>query len=196
LQQHCLLIVPDLPGARFSEYNEQLNSVEEYAQCLNALLQHEHLDECVMMGHSMGGYIALAFAELFPEKLKGLGLIHSTAFADDEDKKQMRQKAIDFIAQHGGHEFLKTSISGLFTEKFKHQHAKKIQQLIKESSKTIANKALQLFYRMMMKRKDRTEVLKNINVPVLFIIGTEDKAAPLASLQPQIILPKKSVVHI
>lgn len=196
LKEHCLLIVPDLPGSRFSEYNEQLNSIEEYVKCFHALMQHENIPQFIILGHSMGGYISLSYAKMFPEEIKGLGLIHSTALADSEDKKQMRQKAIDFIAQHGGYEFLKTSTPGLFTGKFKQQHSEEIQQLIKKASETTSDKALQLFYRIMIKREDTTDVLRNVNIPVLFIIGTEDKAAPLESLQPQIILPKTPVVHI
>ena len=196
LKEYCLLVVPDLPGSRFSEYNEQLNSIEEYVKCFHALMQQENISQFIIMGHSMGGYISLAYAKLFPENLMGLGLIHSTALADTEEKKQTRQKAIDFIEEHGGYEFLKTSTPGLFAEKFKEQHTKEIQQLIKESSETISDKALQLFYRIMIKRLDTTDVLRNINVPVLFIIGTEDKAAPLETLQPQIVLPKNPVVHI
>jgi Predicted hydrolases or acyltransferases (alpha/beta hydrolase superfamily) len=196
LKKYCLLIVPDLPGSRFSEYNERINSIEEYAKCFHALMQHENISRFIVMGHSMGGYISLSYAKIFPEEIKGLGLIHSTALADTEEKKQMRRKAISFIEQHSGYEFLKTSIPGLFTEKFKNQHNEDVQQLIKESCETVSNKALQLFYEIMIKREDATDVLKNIKVPVLFIIGTEDKAVPLETLQPQITLPKNSVVHI
>lgn len=196
LKEYCLLIVPDLPGSRFSEYNEQLNSIEEYAKCFHALMQHEGILRFIIMGHSMGGYISLSYAKMFPGEIKGLGLIHSTALADSEDKKQMRQKAIDFIEQYGGNEFLKTSTPGLFTVTFKHQHPEEIQRLIKESSETISGKALQLFYRIMIKREDTTDVLRGVNIPVLFIIGIEDKAASLESLQPQITLPKMPVIHI
>jgi Predicted hydrolases or acyltransferases (alpha/beta hydrolase superfamily) len=196
LKEHCLLVVPDLPGSRFSEYNERLDSIEEYAKCFHALMQHENIVQCIVMGHSMGGYMGLAYAKLFPESIIGLGLIHSTALADTEEKKQTRQKVIDFIEQHGGYEFLKTSTPGLFTEAFKNQHTAEIQQLIKESAATITDKALQLFYRIMIKRPDATGILKKITHPVLFIIGTEDKAAPLESLQPQIVLPPTPIVHI
>ena len=94
LKDVCLLIVPDLPGSGLSDFNEQLDSIDAFATCIHALLQNHNIDKCIMLGHSMGGYITLAFAALFPSYLNKFGLIHSTAFADSEEKKIIRQKII------------------------------------------------------------------------------------------------------
>jgi pimeloyl-ACP methyl ester carboxylesterase len=67
----------------------------DYADCIHALLRHENISSCIMLGHSMGGYITLAFAEKYPLLLTGLGLIHSTAFADSEEKKKNRARALN-----------------------------------------------------------------------------------------------------
>ena len=67
-------------------------SIEDYADCISALLVHENITNCTMLGHSMGGYITLAFAEKYPDLLDGFGLIHSTAFADSEEKKKTVKK--------------------------------------------------------------------------------------------------------
>jgi pimeloyl-ACP methyl ester carboxylesterase len=70
----------------------------------------ENIDSCWMIGHSMGGYITLAFAEKFPGELKGLGLFHSTVYADDEEKKGVRLKNIEFIKKYGSAKFLEQAI--------------------------------------------------------------------------------------
>ena len=83
----------------------------------------------------MGGYITLAFAEKYPGQLSALGLFHSSAFADSEEKKAIRRKGIDFIKQHGAFEFLKTSTPNLFSPQTKDEHP----ELIDEQLATIHN---------------------------------------------------------
>src|SRR4051812_32476186 len=85
------VIVPDLPGFGKSspEFGEAV-TMEYYArrvhEVLEIVLQAE--ERVTFIGHSLGGYVALAFAELYPERINGMGLFHSTAFADNEEKKQ------------------------------------------------------------------------------------------------------------
>src|ERR1041384_7943248 len=69
----------------------------------------------VLIGHSMGGYITLAFVEKYSNYLSAFGLFHSTAFPDTEEKKITRSKGIEFIKEHGAFEFLKTSTPNLFS---------------------------------------------------------------------------------
>jgi len=91
LTDYCQLIVPDLPGSGKSailDDSEKEISIDDYARCIHALLQAENINSCIMLGHSMGGYITLSFAELFPQNLLAFGLIHSTAFADSDEKNK------------------------------------------------------------------------------------------------------------
>src|SRR5690349_9785457 len=106
-------IVPDLPGSGASEMFEDM-SMEGMAEAIKSILDSEQTAFITLIGHSMGGYISLAFAEKYPERLKGLGLFHSTAFADNEERKANRKKGIDFIEKNGAHDFLKTIIPSLF----------------------------------------------------------------------------------
>ncbi|MDE3145479.1 MAG: alpha/beta hydrolase [Bacteroidota bacterium] len=208
LKDHCLLIVPDLPGSRQSELlvsgcklpvtgNRQLAtvSIEDYADCIKAMLEHENISSCIMLGHSMGGYITLAFAEKYASLLSGFGFIHSTAFADNEEKKINRQKAIDFMEEHGAFAFLKATIPNLFSTYSKEAFPQKIASLI-EASKHFSTKACQQYYAAMINRPDRTHVLKGNQLPVLFVIGKEDVAAPLNDLMQQIDLPESVYIHV
>ncbi len=171
------------------------STIKYYADCIFALLQNENISQCIMIGHSMGGYITLAFAEKYPYLLKAFGLINLTAFADSEEKKENRKKGIHFIEQHGAYSFLKSTVMSLFGSSFKQNRPEKIKMLIEEGKK-FSNESLQQYYTAMMNRPDRTNVLKNSRVPVLFVIGTEDTAAPLNDLLQQVHLPEISYIHM
>ena len=211
LQPHCRLIVIDLPGSGGSlpigpDLALQISSglpasIDLMAEAVAALIAEVKIDKCILLGHSMGGYVTLAFAEKYPEKLMAFGLIHSTAFADSEEKKAMRRKGIDFVKKNGGFAFLQTAIPGLFSETFKEEQPGKVAALIAQfdpaySNKIITDATLIAYYEAMIIRPDRTEVLEKCKVPVLFIIGTEDKAVPAADTLKQVHLPESSWVHI
>lgn len=197
LKNHCQLIVPNLPGTANSEILQSTTpiTIQDYANCIAALLQHEQVEQCIMLGHSMGGYITLAFAKKFPQLLTGFGLIHSTAFADTAEKKQNRLRSIEIIEQYNGHAFLKTTIPNLFSKNFKQQFPEKVEALI-ESSKQFSKTALTQYTLAMMNRTDSLDILRNNPLPVLFIIGTEDIAAPLNDVMQQTYLPQCSYIHV
>lgn len=198
LQQHCRVITPDMPGSGNSELRAITGdspAMEDYAAIILALLDNEQIDRCILLGHSMGGYIALAFAASYPERLEAFGLINSTAFADSAEKKQVRARAIETIGAHGAYAFLKTTIPTLFSTAFRGQHPEQISALI-EKGKEFSKEALQQYYRAMMNRPDRTAVLKSNPLPVLFVIGTEDAPAPMNDVLQQTHLPDKSYIHV
>jgi pimeloyl-ACP methyl ester carboxylesterase len=174
LQSNVKLIVPHLAGTGGSALYNHL-SIESMATDVRAILTAENTDECMMLGHSMGGYITLAFAEQYPALLSSFGLIHSTAYADSEEKKQARKKSIDFINQNSATEFIKATIPNLFGERFKQQHPERVNELT-EVGQQFNKETLVAYYQAMIERKDRTHLLKQATVPVLFFIGEEDKA--------------------
>lgn len=208
LQEHCQLIVPDLPGTGNSQWNgvndewsmvnDHLSftpSINNLANAIYHLLLAEHIQSCYLLGHSMGGYITLAFAERYALMLRGFGLIHSTAFADSEEKKKNRLRGIELMQQYGGYSFLKTTIPNLFGEAFKKNSPEEIEQLIQQAA-GFSTPSLQAYYYAMMNRPDRTQVLKSNPLPVLFVLGTEDVAAPLNDVLQQTHLPLISYIHI
>jgi len=194
LKDDYKLIMPDLPGSGQSALLENAG-IDEYADVLKAILDKENIDKCVMLGHSMGGYITLAFAEKYPDSLEKFGLIHSTAFADDEEKKATREKGIAFIEKNGAYEFLKTSIPGLFAAAFTKDHPAEIEKLV-DKGKDFTAEALIQYYRAMIARPDRTAVLKSFHGPILFIFGAHDKAIPFPKSLQQSYVAAVSHVHI
>ena len=209
LQEHCLLIVPDLPGTGGSDLislesmktpdsrlpTPDYISIDDYADCIHSLLQHENIPSCILLGHSMGGYITLAFAEKYPSLLSGFGLIHSTAFADTEEKKKNREKGIVLIEEYGPFPFLKNTIPNLFGAKFKALYPEKVNSFI-EAAAAFSKESLQQYYRAMMLRPDRTHVLLSNPLPVLFVMGTEDVAAPIEDVLKQVSLHNISYIHV
>jgi pimeloyl-ACP methyl ester carboxylesterase len=190
------IIVPDLPGSGKSDLLKKYDvAIDDYADCIHALLINEEVTSCKVLGHSMGGYITLSFAEKYPEILSGFGLIHSSASPDNDEKKKSRIQGINMINEYGAFSFLKNTIPNLFGSNFKKENPEKVEQLI-EQSKQFANEAVIQYYTAMMNRPVRLNVLENSSVPVLFILGTEDVAAPIDMVLNQVHLPAVSRIHI
>lgn len=192
LQDNFQLIVPDIPGSGRSEMLEGENHIDDYAVAVQHILDAESIKHATIIGHSMGGYITLALAEKYAELLNGFGLFHSSAYADDEEKKQTRRKAIDFIKANGAYAFLKTSIPNLFAG---NKHLKEMEDLI-QKGKEFSSESLVQYYQAMINRPDRTAVLRTFEKPVLFIMGEKDSAVPLQASLQQCHLPAIAYVHI
>jgi pimeloyl-ACP methyl ester carboxylesterase len=194
LAKKYTVIIPHLPGCgQAAAYHNKQNSLDCYASMMLAILEHELIAKIVVIGHSMGGYIALAMAEQSPNMIKGLGLFHSSAFADNDEKKALRKKAIDFIGEHGAQAFLKTSIPNLFADPDRHQDA--IATLLRRSD-SFSKDTLQQFYLAMMNRPDRSELLTTAHFPVLFVVGLEDKAVPFSQSLQQSHLPAVAFLFV
>src|SRR6478609_5419181 len=196
LKEHCQVITPDLPGSGNSEvihYPLNAVSIDDFADYIHTVLQHAGIDKCIMLGHSMGGYIMLSFAEKHPECLLGFGFVHSTAYPDSEEKKAVRQRAIGTMQEYGSAAFVRSTTPNTFGVTYKREHQEEVEALI-ERGKDFKVEALQQYYTAMMNRPDRTSVLANSKVPVLFIIGLEDVAAPASDVLKQVSLP--DVVHV
>ena len=199
LKEKFFVIIPDLPGSGKSEILDGKISIEDYAEVVKAIADAEIIKDeknvFTLIGHSMGGYITLAFAEKYPDLLNAFGLFHSTAYADDATKKETRKKGIEFIKNNGAASFLKITTPNLFSEKTRKENPELVEKLI-DLSKDFSPEALIQYYEAMIERPDRTSVLKSFNKPILFIIGKKDTAVPLQTSLEQCHLPAVSHIHI
>ena len=194
LKQNYQVIVPDLPGIDKSQMFEKENvNLTDYAAILKAIVDSEKIKTLTLLGHSMGGYITLAYAAKYGETLNGFGLIHSSAYADDEAKIITRKKAINFIKENGSDLFLKTIIPNLFYNIEKNKD--EINILI-EKGNSFSSEVLIQQYNAMITRLDSTSILKTFNHPILFIIGEHDKAISFDHSLQQSHLPKIAYIHI
>lgn len=189
------IFVPDLPGSGKSPAIKDL-SMEGQARFIHELIQKEAPNQkLILIGHSMGGYITLAYAEAFGETLEGFGLFHSSAFADSEEKKETRRKGIHVMEEKGAPAFLKTTIPNMFSSFTKKINPELIEELIAEA-RNFSAPVLVSYYKAMMERKDRTEVLKKARVPVLIVLGEEDTAVPVEDGLKQTQMPQLSYIHV
>jgi pimeloyl-ACP methyl ester carboxylesterase len=197
LQEDHKLLIPDLPGSGSSELISDM-SIEGMADMVKAVLDNEMEKEegpVDMIGHSMGGYIALAFLEKYPSLLNSLGLFHSTAYADTEEKKAARRKSIAFIKDKGAFEFLKTAIPNLFSPLSRQNMATEIESFI-DQQRSFTAEALVAYYEAMIGRPDRRSLLVNSKIPFLFVMGKYDTAVPFSDSLEQCHLPEIAYIHI
>jgi pimeloyl-ACP methyl ester carboxylesterase len=187
----CEMICIDLPGFGHST-RAAISDLGHYADIVAALLQSKGIEKCVLIGHSMGGYIGLAFAEKYGDMLLGLGLIHSSPFADDKKKKAQRLKEKKFISIQGHETYVAELIPKLFTKKF--AGSKVLKQLISQAQQ-YAPDGIQDALVAMMNRSDRSEVLKKIACPVLVLAGEKDIVIPMEKSLAFSVYPNTSSIH-
>jgi len=183
----------DLPNTGDSEVMEA--SIARMAKVVNAVLKAENIEKCMMIGHSMGGYVTLAFAKLYEAKLLGYCLFHSQPNADTQEKQKGRNKAIDFVQKHGSEPYFKGLMPLLFAKDYVENKETVVQKLIEYASQ-IPAKGVIYQLQAMRDRPDNRAVLVNSKVPVCFIIGEEDIAVPAENSLNQTFLPNTGDIHI
>ena len=184
----------DLPGHGKSEvYNQDL-TMEIMACWVKAVLDHLKVEKCVMVGHSMGGYVTLEFAGRYPDMIQGFALFHSHASADTEEARENRSRTINIVKLDKAG-FIKEFIPDLFTEENAVRFADEIELLQKSASKTPPQGIIAAL-EAMRDRTSKIELLLNAKVPVLFIAGKEDKRIPVQNVMAQAILPAHAEVLI
>ena len=173
------VLAPDLPGHGRSTLPNELHSLVDVARSLLAALEESGVSEFTVIGHSLGGYVALAMLEISPERVKGLGLFHSTALADGPEKKENRTRAMRFIELHGDEAFKKNFIPSLYHSA--HGWLGDLRDMIMPTPMT----TILTYTRLMRERPDRIELLANTGIPVLLIAGAYDEFIPTKSLEKQ-----------
>ena len=162
----------DLPGHGLSGVVGYRHSMEDMASAVRHVLDTLGIGSCTLVGHSMGGYVALAFAELFPLKVNGVVLFHSTALADSETKLKDRERAIAVVRKNA-EAFVRNSVPMLFAEGSRRQLAAEIDALAGRAAKFPA-RGIVANIRGMMARPDRTHLLRDADHPTLIIHGALD----------------------
>jgi pimeloyl-ACP methyl ester carboxylesterase len=168
----------DLPGFGKSPLNQDHISLEEVAVMLQEWMEENGISHPTVIGHSLGGYVTLALAELMGNSLAAFGLFHSTALPDDAEKKKTRNKTITFIKKHGVDKFMDSFVPPLFSEQHRITLKDKIEDLTALGKKS-SKKSVLAYLAAMRDRKDRLEVWKNFHGKKLMIAGTLDGAVKI-----------------
>lgn len=173
------VLAPDLRGfGTDARHLPEAMTMESYAEDLKELLDEAGIERAVLCGLSMGGYVAMAFAERWPERVQGLILCNTRSTADtDEGRAAREQTALDALSKGAG-VIARAMIPKVLSQRTRDEQpavAARIEALMaRQRPEAIAAAA-----RGMALRRDRTDVLRRIAVPTLIVTGSHDELMPL-----------------
>ncbi len=170
LKEYFNIITLDLSGFGKSPVHEKI-SIEGMADKVKIALDALKIETCVLIGHSMGGYVTLAFAKKYAHYLKGFGLLHSTAAADNLERKNKRRQTIQFIQNNGKEAYFKAFFPTLFLPKESNNTI--IENMISEANHA-KTAGIITAIRAMMNREKSFDLLETTTLPVFFAIGKHD----------------------
>jgi 3-oxoadipate enol-lactonase len=171
LEPHSRLILPDLRGFGQSPAPEGVYTMRLMAEDIAALLDRLEIRKAILVGHSMGGYISLAFAQAYPDRLAGLALVCSAAAADSPERRQGRLRLAERVKRKGVKAVVEANLERLSPNA---QVRELTQELILKSTRKSVVAAL----KGMAERPDYTELLAQLKVPCVVIAGSEDAIIP------------------
>lgn len=184
LARRYRVLIPDLPGYGHSQPFTDANfALENLQQAVFAMADAEGMDTFALIGHSMGGYTALAMLEAQPERIQALCLFHSTSRGDTDEKKKGRDKSIRVLHKNRDL-FFREVFKNLFSEERLQQFMPIVQHMYEQSARiateTVVNTLLAL-----RDRKDRYPLLQQAKIPVSYLIGRHDNVLPADTLIPE-----------
>lgn len=183
------VVTLDFPGMGKSEVIDKTHSMEMMAEAVDAVLNHLHIEKAIFIGHSMGGYVTLAYTELFPDKVDKIVLLNSTSISDSAEAQKNRNRAISLVKKNP-RAFISMAIGNWAVESSRETFADEIQTL-KEQAYTFPLEGITAALKGMRDRKDRTEVLNNFPGPKYMLLAEDD---PLIPVQKNIQLAKEAGV--
>ena len=182
LSKNFRVIALDLPGHGKSEITEEVQTMDSMADQIKLMLDHLDIKKCFMVGHSMGGYVTLAFLEKYPQMLSGISLFHSSPFADNDEKKAHRDREIGLI-KHGKKSLVYYNhIAKTFARDNIYLYPEINEKLIKMAEKS-SEYGIIAALEGMKARPDRSELLAKTDIPIQYIIGKMDNFIPITILE-------------
>ena len=166
------LIIPDLRGFGESTTVDAPYTMNTFASDVAGLLDHLRFEKAAIAGHSMGGYVALAFAKLYPDRVTGLGLISSQVLADALDRKQGRYDTADQVAEKG----IGVVVEAMTPKFTPDERVRAFAQSVMEQQKS---NAIIGALKAMAEREDTSSLLADFKFPVVLVHGDEDALIPI-----------------
>ncbi|HLP96152.1 MAG TPA: alpha/beta hydrolase [Saprospiraceae bacterium] len=184
----------DLPGFGQSD-TAHIPSMQAYAAVVKAVLDDQGISSCVLVGHSMGGYVALEFAAHWPEYLAGLGLFHSHPFTDNEERKTARKRGLETLLAGKRDLYVTQLFPNLFAPAFQASRPDIIQSLT-DNGKQQSAEAIMHALQAMLDRQDHQQTLAALPCPSLFLLGQKDTLIPFEQGIKAGLLPQKSMIEL
>ncbi|MCK5823777.1 MAG: alpha/beta hydrolase [Ichthyobacteriaceae bacterium] len=190
LSENNRVVTIDLLGHGKTDCISKVHTMSGMAVYVEIIMQHLNIKKYKVVGHSMGGYVALELLNNFPEKVEGLCLFHSTSFPDTLEKKLGRDQAILLIKKDSV-KFIETAIPLLFRKSTTFKYKQEIKDTINQALQTPIDGIVPAL-RGMKKRNNLERLLYDTNIPKLIVIGRYDNGLPLDSLIEQSEIAKNS----
>ncbi len=184
------VIAIDLPGHGLSDTYDKIHTMEFMADAVKAVLDNVGVEQCVILGHSMGGYVTLAFAEKYPYMLKGFGLLHSQALMDSDSIKENRYRTCEMVKANKA-SYIVGFIPELFSKENRDLFARDIKDL-QDLALDTTIEGIVAAQKGMAMRPSRIHVLSSAQMPIMFIFGKEDSRIPLEIGLSQAMVPQYS----
>lgn len=194
LAEDHFVVAIDLPGHGQSGVLTETHSMELMAEAVYETIQQLQLPSVTVIGHSMGGYVAMALLEKFPECVERLVLLNSTPAADSKERKDNRNRALKVMDQNP-RAFISMAISNLFAESSQERFASQIEQL-KCEALSFPSEGIKAAIRGMRDRKDRTAILKNFKNEKYAILALEDPLLPVPETEQRLNQAGAKVIKI
>ena len=195
LKKQFRIIRIDLPGHGESSILHKIHTMEMMAETTRFVLDALFIDKCVIIGHSMGGYVSLAFAENYPERLLGFSLFHSTPFADTEEKMQARNREIELVKQHKKDLIINKNVPELFAEDNLDLLKEDVDRMKMIARKT-TEEGIIAALEGMKSRPDRSEIIIKSTIPFMLILGRKDKHISCESVKSKLKLNQSGELFI
>lgn len=177
------IITIDLLGHGQTDCLGYVHTMEEMATVVHFVLQKLRIRKASLIGHSMGGYVALAFAELYPDCIKKIMLMNSTAKEDDAERKTNRERAIEAVKQNKN-TFTQLAVANLFSPDNRERLSTEIEKIRKEALQTPLQGVIAAIEGMKI-RKDREYLLQENRFPITLVAGKKDPVLNSESIQQQ-----------
>jgi pimeloyl-ACP methyl ester carboxylesterase len=181
------VIAADLPGFGESDLPSAA-TVAYYAEAVIQALDTIGITRFYLLGHSLGGYVALEILAGYGSRLAGMGLVHSHPLADSAERLDARRRGIELLQSGRKDLYVSQLFPGLFAPAYAQAHPETVQTLIENGRRQSAEGIIAAL-EAMMRRKDHRETLRTAPCPVLFIAGTEDTLIPAEVTWNSALLP-------
>ncbi len=181
LKENYQLIVPDMFGHGETPRYKEVQTMEDMAAAIKVILAKLKVKSAAFIGHSMGGYISLAFLEKYPDQVEKLMLLNSSPKKDSEKRLKERDQVVRIVKKHK-QIFVKSSVANLFSEESKKKFKKELDFRIQEAMKMEVESIIAAVKGMKI-RKDREKILKNFKGEKWIIAGKEDALIPYEEIK-------------
>lgn len=185
------VIAIDLPGHGKSGITGNIATMEFMAGSVNIVLEHLNIPQVFVIGHSMGGYVALAFATEYDDKVAGFSLFHSTPYPDNDEKKANRDREIELVKAGKKDSIINVNIPKAFATQNLGTMHKQVKYAVSIASDTVEDGIIAALEGM-KRRRDMSDFVKQYTKPFLLILGEKDNYIPFETINGKIQLPEKA----